>query len=180
MKGVIFNVLEEFITEGWGAATYEGILARCPLHTKEPFIGPGTYPDADLVTIVGKTCETLGVAPTDALHAFGKFLFPRLAGRVPKFLEGHSHPRSFLKTIDAVIHVEVRKLFKGAETPHITYDETDERFLVHYQSSRKVCALFTGLLAGAGEHFGVPITWEEQACMHHGAASCTFDVRFAA
>lgn len=180
MKGVIFNELEEFITQGWGAETYEEIMSRCPLHTKDPFIGPGTYPDADLLAIVAKTTEKLGIGVPEALHAFGKFLFPRLAARVPKFLEGHAHPKTFLVSIDSVIHVEVRKLFKGAVTPRITCTDDGETFVMHYQSSRKVCPLFTGLLAGAGQHFQVPITWEEKSCMNAGAESCTFDLKFHA
>ena len=181
MKGVVFNLLEDFITEGWGADTYEDILSRCPLHTREPFIGPSTYPDADLLALVGKTCERLGVSTTDALHAFGRFLFPRLAEKVPSFLHGHVHPRTFLKTVDDVIHVEVKKLFKGALTPRITWEDgPDDTLVLHYQSSRKMCALFTGLLAGAGEHFHVPLEWSETACMHRGAERCSFDVTFVA
>lgn len=178
MKGVVFNLLEEFITQNFGAQTYEEIMARCPLHTKDPFIGPGTYPDADLIAIVGKTCEKLGVTVPEALHRFGKFSFPHLAAKVPSFLNGHTHPKTFLKTIDAVIHVEVRKLFKGAVTPKIGFIEEGDTFTMTYQSERKVCAFFAGLVEGAGHHFDQPIAWTETACMLEGAPACTFDLKF--
>ncbi|MBX3209977.1 MAG: heme NO-binding domain-containing protein [Labilithrix sp.] len=181
MKGVIFNLLEGFITDGWGEETYDAILSRCPLHTKEPFIGPGTYPDADLFAIVGKTTEKLGIPVADALHAFGKYCFPRLAERFPVFVQGHTHPKSFLKTIDTVIHVEVRKLFKGAVTPRITFvDPGPDALVLRYESTRKVCALMTGLLAGAGEYFATPMSWDETQCTSHGADACEFHISFPA
>jgi len=179
MKGVIFNLLESFISEGWGADVYEEIFSACPLHTKEPFVGPGTYPDADLLAIVAKTCERLGVSPADALHAFGKFCFPKLAARVPQLLAGHTHPKTFLKSIDNVIHVEVKKLFKDAVTPRITYvDPGPGKIVLRYESRRQVCALMTGLLAGSGDYFSTPLSWHETQCTHTGADACEFLVEF--
>ena len=179
MKGVIFNLLEGFIADGWGAETYEDIMSRCPLHTKEPFIGPGTYPDADLLAIVGMTVEKLGLTVPEALHAFGKYSFSRLAVRFPTFMEGHDHPKAFLKTIDSVIHVEVRKLFKGAVTPRITFtDPGPDELVLHYESARRVCTLMTGLLEGCGDHFKTPLTWVETVCTSRGADACEFHVRF--
>ena len=181
MKGVVFNLLESFITDGWGEDTYDAIMARCPLHTKEPFIGPGTYPDADLLAIVGKTVEKLGIGVPEALHAFGKYCFPRLAARVPTFMAGHTHPKPFLFTIDSVIHVEVKKLFKGANTPRITCRDTGtDELVLRYESARKMCQLSTGLLEGSGDYFQTPLTWTELQCMNNGADACEFRVVFAA
>ncbi len=180
MKGVVFNLLESFITDGWGEDTYDAIMARCPLHTKEPFIGPGTYPDADLLAIVGTTVAKLGISVPEALHAFGKYCFPRLAARVPTFMEGHTHPKSFLFTIDSVIHVEVKKLFKGANTPRITCRDTGpDELILRYESERKLCQLATGLLEGSGEFFKTPLTWTEMQCTSTGADACEFRVVFA-
>jgi hypothetical protein len=93
MKGVIFNLLESFISEGWGIEKYEEILDLCPLQTKQPFVGPGTYPDADLVTIASKAADTLGLPLPVALRAFGKFCFPKLAPKVPQLVETHANAR---------------------------------------------------------------------------------------
>lgn len=179
MKGVIFNILEDFISEGWGGEVYEQILGACPLHTKEPFVGPGTYPDADLLAIVGKATEKLDVPTHVALIAFGTYAFPKLAGRYPASLNGHSHPRTFLKTIDDVIHVEVRKLMRDANPPRILcHDLGENRMQVSYQSTRKLCPVFRGLLQGCCNHFEVPISYQETACMNDGAEACTFEVTF--
>ena len=60
MKGIIFNLPEEFVVETFGVDAYEEILAASELRTTDPVVGPGTYPDEDLLALVGKTVERLG------------------------------------------------------------------------------------------------------------------------
>lgn len=181
MKGVIFNLLESFIVDGWGEDAYDEILSGCPLHGDGAFIGPATYPDADLFAIVERTCARLGLAPAVALHAFGRYLTPRLAARVPALVADHRHPKTFLQAVDKIIHVEVHKLLVGALTPRLTWtDPGPDALLLHYSSARGLCALAGGLIEGTGDLFGVPVTQTEVRCRRDGAPTCDFDVRFHA
>ena len=181
MKGIIFNLLEDFITEKWGAETYEEILSRCPAQATIAFVGPGTYPDSDLLAIVGMATEKLGISVPVALHAFGKYCFPKLAAQFPPFVQKHNHPKPFLKTIDNIIHVEVQKLFANSEPPQITFtDPGPDQLLLTYSSKRKLCALMAGLLEGTAEHFNTPIEYQQTRCMHQGADTCEFHLTFPA
>jgi hypothetical protein len=182
MKGVMFNLLEAFVSEAFGDDAYEQILAACPLHARGPHVGPATYPDADLMAIAGAACAQLGVSLDAALHAFGTFAAPRLAARVPVFLEGHLHPRSFLSTIDDIIHVEVRKLDPDAQPPRIvcTDGETPDELYLSYASRRQLCPLLLGLIEGTGAIFGVPITATHLRCMRTGAEACELHLAFGA
>lgn len=180
MKGVIFNILEEFILDGWGREAFEDILLSCPVHMHEGHVAPGTYADADMVTIVQKTCERLKVSPADALTAFGRFMFPRLVARYPQVVEGISDPYQLLEQIDDVIHVEVCKLMPDAVTPRVRCEpmgDSDE-MTVRYQSSRKLCEVFAGLLQGVGEQYGRTTEYRQLSCMHEGSDCCVFKVRF--
>lgn len=180
MKGIIFNLLEDFIVDGWGEERFEHVMAGCPLHTKTAFVGPGTYPDSDLFAIVERTTAELGVDTPTALRAFGRYAMPKLAARFEVFVRDHQHPKSFLCTLDSVIHVEVRKLFENAEPPRIWFEDPAPRELVlHYHSKRQLCALFEGLLDGTADYFGVPLTREQTACMSGGAPSCDFALQFS-
>ncbi len=180
MKGLVFNLLEDFIVEGWGEEAYEQIFAECPLKTKGPFVGPGTYPDSDLVAIAQVGAAKLGVSLDDALVAFGKFSFPRLAAKVPKLMRHQRDAKRFLMSIDSVIHVEVRKLFPEAITPRFTCVDTGEDELqIRYESKRGLCRFMEGLLQGVAEHFETDIAFEQTACMHRGAAHCQFALRFS-
>lgn len=179
MKGVVFNLLESFVSEGWGQDKYEEILALCPLSTKEPFVGPGTYPDADLFTIAGKAAEILGVPLPAALRAFGQYCFPRLAAKVPALIAVHTTAESLLKSVEGVVHVEVRKLMPNAVTPSFKYREVAPgQLVVEYRSARKLCFLMEGLLDGLALHFGERIEQRQARCMHDGHDCCEFELSF--
>lgn len=180
MKGIIFNLLEQFVVENWGAETYEKILAKCPLTTREPFVGPLTYPDGDLLAIVGAVCGELGVTTQDALRAFGRFAFPRLASRHPELVKGRVDPLALLLSVENVIHVEVRKLYPDAITPEFEFESLKAGSLVmRYRSRRRLCPLVVGLIEGVAEHFDTSIDCEETACTSAGADACTFKLSFA-
>ncbi len=181
MKGIVFNLLEDFIIEGWGDEAFEDILSLCPLETKEPFVGPGTYPDTDLFTIATQAAAKLGIPLSDALRAFGKYCFPKLAEKFPVFLEGQTSSKEFLTSVHDVIHVEVRKLFPKAITPQFSYVDTGpDELIIHYASSRKLCHLMEGMLESVGAHFNETVHHEQNKCLHNGDEHCEFALRFEA
>jgi len=180
MKGVVFNILESFVCEGWGDEVYETILERCPLHTKEPFVGPGTYPDADLVIIAKATAHHLGLPLNDALRAFGAYSFPVLAGSVRELIADLTTPQALLHAVEGVIHVEVRKLYPEAKPPRfVVRDRPDGTLRLQYYSQRRLCAFLEGLFDGLGEHFDCDVLATKQACMHDGADHCAYDLTIA-
>lgn len=177
MKGVIFNILEEFIIAHSSEDVYEEIFAMCPLKSSDGHVAPGTYPDSDLNAIVAAACERLGLEPDTAILLFGEFLFTGLAQRYPHFLVDRTDPFDFLSTVNDVIHVEVRKLMQGTHLPQIEcYQHDDGSMTIHYRSKRQLCVLLHGLLIGVGKHFSVDFSISENQCMHNGADSCQFSV----
>lgn len=179
MKGVVFTFFEEFVIEKWGEDFFDEVLDACTLKTTEPFVGPGTYPDEDLIEIVSRTVELADVPLPHALEAFGERLFGQLAGAFPKFVEAHRHPKPFLLSVHDIIHVEVRKLWPDAETPSFHYLDTHPNLLtIDYDSKRQLCRVMGGLLNGVAEHFSTPIAWQETQCTHNGDARCRFELDF--
>lgn len=179
MKGIIFNLLEEFICANWGDAKYEEVVTACHSSIRRAYVGPGTYPDGELIAIAGTAAGILGVPLPDAVRAFGKFAFARLAERYPVFMEGHSGPKSFLESVEKVIHVEVRKLMRDADPPRFSYrDDGPDGLIIEYRSERKLCALMEGLIEGAGDWFGTPIRQAQALCMHRGDPCCEFRLGF--
>jgi Haem-NO-binding len=178
MKGVIFVLFEEFVTENWGAETFEALLDDCPHLAKEPIVAPRTYPDTWVVDLLMAACRRLGVTPADALRAFGQFCFGGLVSRYPGFLQGVGDAKSLLMSVHQIIHVEVKKLMEGAVPPNLFYEDLGpEDLVVHYESKRGLCTLMEGLLNGLGAHFGTPIEHAQTACTHRGDARCTFRIR---
>jgi hypothetical protein len=180
MKGVIFNLLEEFIIEVADEDTYEDILDEVKLATEEPFVGPGTYPDEDLMAIVTKAVEKLGIPVPDAVRAFGKWIFPKLVGMIPPEFTDFQHPKDFLKTVDHIIHVEVRKLYEHAAPPRFYYeDPAPDRLIMKYQSPRKLYDLMDGLLEGVAEFYKTPIDYVRTETEHDGQEVCEYQLTFS-
>ncbi len=179
MKGIVFNLLEQFITDSFGEEKYEEILSQCTLKTKEPFVGPGSYPDDDLMAIVSKSVELLGIDIADALRKFGRYCFLKLAEKFPDFVRLHNHPKPFLKTVESIIHVEVRKLLKDAKPPEFVYDESDpDNLIIKYQSKRKLCQFMEGMIEGVGDYYKSPIQYKQNTCMLEDGDVCEFDLTF--
>jgi hypothetical protein len=177
MKGIVFNLLEEFISTEWGDERYEATVSGVTLETKQVFVGPGTYPDADLFKLVANATRLAGLEPSQFLHDFGRYCFPALAGKFPRFVRDHTHLKSFLMTLDSVIHIEVRKIFRDATPPALTFEDLGPgRLVLRYVSERRLCALMTGLMDGAAAYYGEPITYTQRACMKEGATSCEFEL----
>ena len=181
MKGIVFNLLEGFVADTWGAEKYEEILALCPLMTKQPFVGPGTYPDADLITIATKAAEILDLPLPDALRAFGRYCLPHLMGRMPQLRSQYTNPKSLLLAVEEVVHVEVRKLMPAAVTPTFVYDSLlSDRIVLYYQSERKLCFFMEGLLEGLALEYQTDLDCRQSRCMHAGAPNCRFEIEFPA
>ena len=179
MKGIIFNILEDFIVEVMGPDAYDSIVSECPLITRDPFIGPGTYPDEDLVAIIVKVADRMQQPVPALLKMFGRYAFPKLAAKFPNFIEAYSHPKPFLKTIDWFHVTEVKKLYEDASPPRFYYTEpSEDRLVMIYWSPRKLCPMIEGILEAVSEHFKTPVLFTHTRCMHRGDAECEFQISF--
>lgn len=179
MKGIIFNLLEEYIEKNLGEGKYEEIMERCILNGKGPFIGPGTYPDDDFMAIVGGTVKEAGIPMPIALRSFGEFCFHRLAEKYPDFVNPYTHPKPFLKSVESIVHVEVKKLYEGSNPPGFSYiDSVSDRLVIQYSSGRMLCQFMEGLIDGVAGHYQFPINYKQTACMLDGDGICEFDISF--
>ncbi|OGQ99716.1 MAG: hypothetical protein A2505_03775 [Deltaproteobacteria bacterium RIFOXYD12_FULL_55_16] len=181
MKGLIFNLLEEFLTARCGEKEYELILADCQLITAEPslMVGPGSYPDQDFTAIVASAANRLSLSPGELLREVGRALIPLLASRYPQFFSPSKHPREFFSTLNFIHHLEVKKLYKDAELPRFHCEnKTDGSLLVSYLSSRGLCHLFSGLIDGVADHYQTPLSQRQLACLGDGQPECLFEISF--
>ena len=161
MKGEVFNLLEQFVDHVMGTNAFEAIYGEVQenLSTKEPFVGPGTYPDSDFFAILSAVVLKSGLNIDAASRAFGKYCFPLLAKKIPGLLEAHAHPKLLLLAIHDVVHVEVRKVYRGAEPPHFEYVDTSPSTLTMvYRSKRKLFSFFEGLVAGMAVWYDMEVS----------------------
>jgi hypothetical protein len=176
VKGIIFNLVEEVVAGTYGEDAWDDILDSAGVDGA--YTSLGSYPDEDLWRLVEAASVRLEADPQDVIRALGQGAIPLLAQRYPGFFE-HSSTKSFLLTLNDIIHPEVRKLYPGADVPVFDFPPSGEdELLMGYRSTRRLCALAEGFILGAAAHFGERVQVEQPQCMLRGAESCLLACRF--
>jgi hypothetical protein len=179
MKGIIFNLVEEVVTESYGEDTWDSLLDAAELDGS--YTSLGSYPDADLFALVGAASTALGVPPEQVVRTLGEGAIPLLAERFPEFFQPHPGTRPFLLTLNDIIHAEVRKLYPDADLPEFEFDSSGEDELtLTYRSARQLCALAEGFIVGTARHYGESVAIDQPKCMHRGDDRCLLHCRFTA
>ena len=137
------------------------------------------YEDSELFSIINYFCIALNVPDSYLLRAFGEYLFKKLIHIAPPEARTASSLRVFLKMVDKLIHVEVKKLYADSNLPDFEYQENKDNYLTMiYKSERKLCYLSEGLIIGASKYFDEPVEVSQSQCMHDGFEPCHIEVKF--
>lgn len=154
-------------------------MENTELETKEPFISAGTYPDSDFYKLVGTACKMLNITGDEAQRIFGRFSFHQLAEAHPEFVVSYNDAKSFLLTVDSVIHKEIKKLHPEAYLPKFHYnDPQPDELEITYVSKRKLYGFMSGLIDGVAQHFKQEIAQCHKEIMHEDTEACVFYLKF--
>lgn len=177
VKGVVFNLLEQVVTDAHGDDVWIDLLEEAGV--EGAYTSLGSYPDSEIVALVGAAANQLDLQAADVLRWFGRAAMPMLAARYQPFFADHVSARSFILSVNDIIHPEVRKLYSGAGCPHFHFsDDSQGRLVIGYQSSRHMCHLAHGFVEGAADRFGEQVSIEHMACMLDGSPVCRLAVRW--
>ncbi len=179
MKGVIFNVLEDAVTQEHGAPAWDSLVQSSG--ASGTYSSLGSYPDSELMGLVMAASGALGAEPGEVLRWFGQRAIPLLAERYGDFFALHASARSFVTSVNGIIHPEVHKLYAGAACPHFHFHDLDDgRLGVGYRSPRQLCRLAQGFIEGSAVHYGEVAEVEHLGCMADGDPVCRLAVRWTA
>ena len=171
MKGIVFNLLEETVRREYGEETWDALLEAAQLDGV--YTSLGNYSDHELTKLVAAASSALSLPPEAIVRWFGRSAVPLLFEKYSHFFESHRSVRSFLLTLNDIIHPEVRKIYPGADVPEFDFDTTSEHELVmEYSSPRKLCAFAEGLIEGAAVHYEEDVQLDHPKCMHRGDEAC--------
>lgn len=177
MKGIVFTTFNDMVEQKIGIEMWESLLESVKPESEGIYTSVEDFPDQELFDMVAELSLKTGTPVPELIKSFGQYLFHALAFKHSVFTEEKSDLIEFLKSIESVIHKEVRKLYQNSNLPTIEWEQTqDKSITLHYHSPRKLCHLADGLIRGAAEHYETSITLTETACMHDGAEKCTFIV----
>lgn len=179
MKGVIFTTLGQMVEEKFGLAFWDTVLLDVAPASEGIYTAGNIYSDKELFALIASISKLSGIPSNDLVIAYGEYLFDKLAILFPGLVPKNCSLKQFLKSIDRVIHVEVKKLHPNAELPSLAYEDTvPEQLTILYRSPRKLCSLAMGLMKGAANHYKEALSINEPVCMHKGADHCRFELKF--
>jgi hypothetical protein len=176
VHGVIFSSFRDFLSAEHGSEVAERVFENEPVYLLSE-----SYPDENLVRLVGRATDAVGVNADELVHDFGVFTAATTFTRLyPAFFAISQSTREFLLTVETRIHELVRATIPNAAPPqlHVTELGADGVAIV-YSSPRRLCLLLRGLVEGTARHFGQTAAIEEVSCMRQGNERCTFEVRFS-
>lgn len=176
MKGVVFNIFEDFITKTFDLGTYNKVLDESDMGD-QVFVGPESYEDTKFLSLVGSAVKLSGLDLDVAVKAFGKFAFGRLATKLSYITDDYTDPKQLLLDLDSIIHVEVKKLYPDAETPDFNPILEGDKVILNYTSKRNLCVFLEGLLEGMAEFYKVEVEVEKCSCMKNGDGSCLYKIQ---
>jgi hypothetical protein len=175
VKGIVFNLLEGAVSREHGDDAWDDLLLAAGLDGA--YTSLGSYPDSDLTDLVAAASASLGVPPQGIIRWFGRQALPALAAAYPGFFEPHVDVRSFLYTLNDIIHPEVRKLYPGADVPNFGLTTAaDGTVAMRYGSPRRLCAFAEGLIEGAAAYYAQTVAIEQPQCMLRGDELCTIEI----
>ena len=93
--------------------------------------------------------------------------------------------RTFLLTLNNIIHAEVRKLYPDADVPTFTFDPipgvedpSGDALVLGYRSGRMLCGLAEGFIEGAAAHYSQAVRLDQPRCMLRGDEACAIVCSF--
>ncbi len=156
MKGMVFTEFLGFVAERFGDDTVDDIIEASDLPSGGAYTSVGTYSHGEMVSLCGALAERTGASAAELVRDFGTHLSGTFAHGYPAFFERSANFFDFLESIEAHIHVEVRKLYPDAELPTFKVEERSAtRLVMEYRSPRRMGQLAEGLILGTARKFGV-------------------------
>lgn len=178
MKGIVFNLLEDIVVKKYGDDTWDKLLTAAKLDGA--YTSLGSYPDAQLLGLVGAASAALKLPPEAIVRWFGKECIPLFVRRYPQLFTPHKNAKSLVLTLNDIIHPEVRKLYPGADVPVFDYETNGANSVsLGYHSKRKLCAFAEGLVEGTAAHYGQTVTIKQPKCMIRGDPKCVLACEFS-
>jgi hypothetical protein len=162
MKGVVFTEFLEMVRSVHSENLLDAVLDDAAPPNGGAYTAVGTYDHNEMTNLVVAYAKHTQTTVPEALRTFGVHLLGRFHDRFPRFFAVDG-VFAFLADVNAVIHVEVHKLYSDAELPQLNVlERTETTMTVLYRSSRHLEDLAEGLIVGAVAYFGEPMRIERQ------------------
>ena len=172
MKGMIFTEFLEMVEDRFSADVVDNIIEASELESGGVYTSIGTYGHEEMLTLVTQLSKEVNIPVPDLVQAFGLYLFGRFASSHTEFFSEINSTFAFLSKVENYIHIEVRKLYPGAQLPSFEYNTSQENQMVMtYNSTRPFADLAEGLINGCIAHFKEDIEVKRENLADNGTSA---------
>lgn len=177
MHGLIHLELKRFVEERFGAKAWGELTHRAGL-ASEIYTPLRSYPDEQMLALVGEAVTMTGFSASSLLEEFGEALVPTYLSIYGNLVKPEWRTLEVIEHTEETIHRVVRMRHPGAEPPRLHAQRTKPNEVVlTYDSPRKLCAVARGIVKGVAKQFAEVVTIDETQCMHNGDRACIMTFR---
>lgn len=180
MKGIVFNIFNEFIVDQWGEIFWDELLTEADLPSEGAFTSTVIYDDQELMTLFKLIIEKKNISRQELEKVFGKYFFGAIYPHVPSSVNADKIKDvfEFLHNVQNIIHVEVKKLDSKVVFPEFVFiNETPTTLVFQYKSPRQLCYFCEGLVHGLAQHLSQKVEVSQPECQHEGDKRCLIKVQ---
>ena len=179
MHGLIFAELKKYVVTKFDEKTWDTLLEKAGLKGNM-YLASSVYADADILALVSTACQMTGLTANAVMEDFGEFIAPDLVTQYKFLIKPDWTLLDFLSNTEDTIHKVVR-FHSGVTPPRLVVTRVaDDKVVISYDSTRRMCALLKGIVKGAAKHYKEEVVVSESRCMLHGDSACVVTVQVAA
>ncbi|ABV36365.1 conserved hypothetical protein [Shewanella sediminis HAW-EB3] len=157
MKGIIFSEFISLVEDKFGLETCQSMLDA----NEDPgiYTTVGTYDHRDLIKLINSLSKLTGISCADLQQVYGESVFNQLFKSMPELEGKYDSTFSFIKSVEASIHIEVKKLYPQAKPPRFNFiSQSASELVMDYHSARCLSHVCFGLINGCANHFNQTVT----------------------
>ena len=154
MKGIVFTEFLEMVEETFGLETVDYIIYKSELKSEGVYTSVGTYDFFEMLSLISNLSEKVKIPVPELIYAYGLYFFNVLLRNHSNIIALYASPLDMLASVENHIHIEVRKLYPGAELPTFKIVKKEEKFMeMIYYSDRGLYMFAKALIEKTFEHF---------------------------
>ena len=154
MKGIVFTEFLEMVEQEFGLEIVDKIITNSDLPSDGVYTSVGTYDFFEMQRLIVNLSKETGIPANDLIYAYGRFFFSVLTRHHRDIFSLYNSPIEMLASIENHIHVQVRKIYPGAELPTFKVIKQDEDYLeMMYYSERSMYMFAKALMEKTFEHY---------------------------
>lgn len=154
MKGIVFTEFLEMVEEMFGLETVDNIIEGANLKSGGIYTSVGTYDFIEMQELLTRLSKVKNIPINDLIYTYGLYFFKILLAHHPDIFDRYENPLLFIASVENHIHVEVRKIYPGAELPSFGILVQENNYLeIIYTSERAMYMFAKALIQKSFEYY---------------------------